>query len=149
MKYRKNYKKENLVENVGEVEEIKEICYIQESKERNVNKMIKKISIMKIRLVRRILLIFIILNVQIIISEYQNITLKIYGGLKQSVINPSYTKYIQEFYINDEIQTNIISTYNLTEKNNTIKLVFNSHLIDCSHMFKDCFNIYEIDFKDF
>ncbi len=42
MKYRKNNKKENLVENVGEIEEIKEICYIQESRERNVNKIIKK-----------------------------------------------------------------------------------------------------------
>ena len=72
-----------------------------------------------------------------------------YEGLNQSIINSSYIKYIQEIYINDELQTNIISTYNLTEEYNTIKLVFNSSLIDCSNMFKNCFKIYEIDFKDF
>ena len=94
-------------------------------------------------------LIFIVLNIQIIISEYQNITIKMYEGLNQSIINENYTKFIQEIYINDELQTNIISTYNLSEEYNTIKLIFNSTLIDCSNMFKNCFNIYEIDFKDF
>ena len=122
MKYRKEYKKEKFVENIGEIEEIKEICYIKKRREDNINKMFKEIPSMKIRLVRRMLLINIVINIQIIISEYQNITLKIFGGFNQSIINENYTKYIQEIYINNEIQTNITSVYDLTEENHRLML---------------------------
>ena len=145
IKYSKGYRNENLVEINGEI--VKEIFNIKESI--NGNKNIKEMNNVKILLVKRILIIFIILNIQITISKYQNITLKIYKGPNKSIINPSYIDYIQEIYINGEVKTNIISTYNLTKENNLIKLVFNSTLIDCRNMFKNFFNIYEIDFKDF
>ena len=71
-KYPKRYRKENLVEINGEIR--KEILYAKETI--NGNKIPKRMNNVKILLVKRMLFIFIILNIQITISEFPNIIFK-------------------------------------------------------------------------
>ncbi len=59
------------------------------------------------------LLISIIFNIHLTISEYQTITLQIYGGQNQSIINEKYKNFLKEIYINGLNQTNIESRYDL------------------------------------
>ena len=108
-----------------------------------------------------ILLIILILNLNIditntkiikymiYISKSSIIKLKIYGTGIQYILYSSYISNPNEIKINGINQTDISKSYNLVSENNTVEIKWNDQITDCSDMFRDCSNIYEIDFTDF
>jgi len=128
----------NFMQNIAKVKEGKiQIC-------RKTNKI--RISSRK-----RILLFFIILIMKILfsLSIDNSITLKINSGEKLRIINIGYKSYIQSIYINEVFQERISSTYDFTEDNNIVKIIFKNQMSKCNELFKNCSEVYEIDFSDF
>ena len=100
---------------------------------------------------KRILLFFIILIMKIFfsLSIDNSITLKINSGEKLRIINIGYKSYIRSIYINEVLQERISSTYDFTEDNNIVKIIFKNQMSKCNELFKNCSEVYEIDFSDF
>ena len=128
----------NLIMNIPQKNKNK--IFLEKQLKANRNNMISK----------RIFIIALILylNIQASISDEQFITLKIKKGYNQ-IINAGFINYLSEVYINGQNQTNFCVSYNFTENENTVKLLFNSQITHLNQMFKDCNNIIEIDFTNF
>ena len=71
---------------------------------------------------KRILIILIIfyIKIQIYMSDNSVLTLKILKGVN-SIIYKDFKNYLSEIYINDINMTNIETSYNFTENENTFK----------------------------
>ena len=115
----------------------------------------------KINLIEKIILLILILNLNINIinsrillniiniSKSSIIKLKIYGTGIQSIISSDYNNIPDKIIINEIEKEEISKSYNLESENNTIELIWDNPITDCSNMFKDCSKIYEIDFTEF
>ena len=97
-------------------------------------------------------------NSERIHSCFSNITIKIMGpGTKnilygdECLINSVKSNIIlpDEIYLNDIKQTDIKVKYDLDDKLYIIKLVWNNITSNCNCLFKDCIDIFEIDFSGF
>ena len=96
-------------------------------------------------LIMNLILISILLKGLYSIS---NITLKIEKNGINKIYNPNIIKP-DEIYINGKNHTESIYEYNFTEKNNDIILVYYEDINSTFELFKDCYNITEIDLSHF
>ena len=96
-----------------------------------------------------IILFILFIKFQVIISDNPVITLKIRKKGKNSIIYNDFKMYLSEIYINDENMSNIETSYNFSLEDNTVKIILNSQINNCSKMFMNCRNITEINFTNF
>ena len=96
-----------------------------------------------------------LLNNKVRLIEYKSyiITLKIKGiGFKQVFSSNSdftYNNYPKEVYINGNKQSSVINSYNFTQTDNCIELVWYNLISNLKRMFSGCSDITEIDFSNF
>ena len=96
-----------------------------------------------------------LLNNKVRLIEYKsyNITLKIKGiGFKQvfsSNLDFTRNNYPKEVYINGNKQSSVINSYNFTQTDNCIELVWYNLISNLKRMFSGCSDITEIDFSNF
>ena len=99
------------------------------------------------------LIIPILSNTYLIIFHFSNITLKIKGKGNKNIFTSSSEFYNELYpnmiYINDEIQNEIRSQYKLNKAENFIKLIWNNRINNINYLFKDCYDIKEINMSDF
>ena len=88
------------------------------------------------------------INTNKLISQFSIIKLEIQGTGHQKLFNNTI-KYPDQIFINDINQSHIKNTYELNEKINEIKLIWNESLNNCEGLFENCLNITKIDFSDF
>ena len=86
-------------------------------------------------------------------NNLSKIILKINGiGIKKVFSNNNQFKsnyYPNEVYINGKKQDSINYSYNLTQANNIIELIWNNEINNCQYMFEGCSDINEIDLSNF
>ena len=84
-----------------------------------------------------------------IYSYFSNITLKIIGSGEQIFFSYQETPP-DKVYINNNIELNPINnTYNFTENENFVKLVWNDKINNCNNLFIGCNNIVLVDLSNF
>ena len=145
----------------GESKEIKKIKnnkkYINENKQRKSMNKINDYSPNKYIIITliKVLMMDLIYNIKcdkfdLIYSQYSNITLKIKGIGYKRILGYHYsTPLPNEVYINGSKQERVKNTYNFTQTDNLVKLIFQNNLINCSYMFQGCSNITEINLSCF
>ena len=149
-----------MAENNEKIREGKHFNNLIKRFEKNTHRSSKDEIFLNINYAKGLLFLLIIFNLnlinasrvmvyRILISKSSNITLKIYGPGEQSILNKDFSNLPDEIIINEISQTNITATYDLEERTNIIKLIWNNQITDCGNMFRDCSKIYEIDFSNF
>ena len=110
-------------------------------------KILKKILI----LIIYYLFIIIFSNNEPLLIKSANITLLIKGIGEKNIISGEFnkSKYPNEIFINGKKQPSIKSSYQFNQTNNIIELFWNHNNIECSYMFKECYDLNEIDLSNF
>ena len=90
-------------------------------------------------------------NIDIFMSEINSIKLKIKGTGIKHVFSSSFSNYLypNTTKINGYAQNTISASYNLTEDENIVELIWDILINDCHYMFYGCSDITEIDFSNF
>ena len=88
-------------------------------------------------------------NLNIIYSNFSNITLIVKGKGFKNIFYQSFNFYPNETYINGVLQTKISYTYDFTEINNTVVLIWYNNINSCLNMFNGCSHIIKIDLSNF
>ena len=110
-----------------------------------------------IKVIKAILINIIFYQIKSKISDlfyFQNfasITLKIKGIGESKFLGDSNDGFNgpSEIKINNNIQNFRASSFNFTQENNYVQLIWNYSIIFCDHMFRQCSNITEIDLSEF
>ena len=92
-----------------------------------------------------------------IYSTYSNITIKLRGSGVQSIFfgenfcyeNTEMFTRPDEVYINDNKFINFVDKYDFIEEENYVKLVWKDAINKVNCLFKNCYNIIEVDFSNF
>ena len=101
---------------------------------------------------RMIFEVLIMINLLLrIISQKLKITLKIQGNKERYIFGTDFNKknYPKEAKINGDPDTLSINYYDFEKKDNTVELLWDNPIDDCQNMFKDCWDITEIDLSYF
>ena len=92
-------------------------------------------------------------NIELYKVKYHlaNVTLKIKGIGDEKILSNQFNSnyYPSKVYINEVIQNEVKYIYNFNKTDNYIELFWNNNNINCANMFKDCSDIYEINFPNF
>ena len=136
--------------------------YFEDSIKINKDINIKERNNNKIEIYKRIIFVYIIINLIILssnnITKYPNITLKIKGKGYNNIFTSGNHSYLYEFnssyypdeiYINGNKQNIVNYSYYFNDTDNYIELIWNNIIITCACMFYDCINITEIDLSHF
>ena len=84
-------------------------------------------------------------------SNSSNITLKIKGKGNRNVYSPDYKEYLYPdmIYINSHLQDMVNYSYYFEDEENFVELVWNIPTNGSGNLFKNCYDITEIDFSNF
>ena len=91
----------------------------------------------------------IISNNNIIEYKFSNITLKIKGPGFSDILYSSFNNLPDIIYINGNPNSTRTNRYYFKETINTVNLIWNSPINNCSNMFRGCSNTTEIDLSNF
>ena len=83
------------------------------------------------------------------LNYVSEIVITISGSGEQSILSDGYSYLPSEVYINEEKQNQILKKYDLSLTENTVRMVWNSLLTNCSNMFYGVTNAIKIDFSKF
>ena len=94
---------------------------------------------------------FVIINNKIVEYNFSNITLKIQGPGNKNILNQVFCRNYHPdiIYINGNQNLTITYKYYFNEINNTVNLIWNNSINNCSKMFYFCNDITEIDLSNF
>jgi len=103
--------------------------------------------------IKKNICIIIMISFNLIISNNNNITLKIQGPGFSNILGPSNqfssSHYPNIIYINGNPNYTITNRYYFNEMNNIVNLIWNNSIDNCQYMFDGCSNITEIDLSNF
>ena len=154
---KENEIKRMIIKNILNLEHDNE--FIKEKVVKNKKQKLRKINLFINNIIIQILIICLFVQMfssnklYSILSYLSKITLKIKGKGYKNVYSSSNQfrneNHPQEIKINGDKQINIIHSYNLTEENNFIELIWNDAISICQHLFDGCSDIIFIDLSDF
>ena len=77
-----------------------------------------------------------------------NVTLKIKGIGDKKILSNQFNSnyYPSKVYINEVMQNEVKYIYKFNNTDNYIELFWNNNIINCANMFRDCSDIYEINY---
>ena len=89
------------------------------------------------------------INLNLIYSQFSNISLTIKGKGFKKLFYESFSSYPVTIYINGIIQNKINYTYNFTEEYNDVELIWFNNINSCYRMFYNCEDIKTMNLSNF